>query len=65
MAENGRPPPPDDDGPSRKATILGIIAAAFLLAGMIWLAQIFIQQQKLEECVQSGRRNCVEIERPN
>lgn len=64
MTESGDQRPPEDDKNNTKATLIAIIVVVVLLAAMIWVAQIFVEQQQLEKCIQSGRTNCVEIERP-
>jgi hypothetical protein len=67
---NAMPPPPpkddDDDGGDRqRGVILGVVAAVvivvlgFLLVWKMW------QNEKLQECVLSGRRDCAPIDIPD
>ncbi len=55
---------PDDDpdpaGPRRRA-LLALLAIVALLAGGLWLERRMHTDRVLEDCVLSGRRNCVAI----
>jgi hypothetical protein len=59
------PRPPDDDRESeaerrRSNLVLLLVAAGIVVVG-VWLVNWIIDQRKLEECFESGRRNCVPI----
>jgi hypothetical protein len=59
------PHPPDDEHESeaerrRSNLILLLVAAGIVVVG-VWLVNWLIDQRKLEECLESGRRNCVPI----
>jgi hypothetical protein len=59
------PHPPDDDRVSeeerrRSNLILLLVAVAVVVVG-VWLVNWLIDQRKLEECLESGRHNCVPI----
>jgi hypothetical protein len=59
------PHPPDDDRVSeeerrRSNLILLLVAVAVVVVG-VWLVNWLIDQRKLEECLESGRNNCVPI----
>jgi hypothetical protein len=59
------PRPPDDEHESeaerrRSNLILLLVAAGIVVVG-VWLVNWLIDQRKLEECLESGRRNCVPI----
>jgi hypothetical protein len=59
------PRPPDDEHESeaerrRSNLILLLVAVGIVVVG-VWLVNWLIDQRKLEECLESGRRNCVPI----
>jgi hypothetical protein len=59
------PHPPDDEHGSeaerrRSNLILLLVAVGIVVVG-VWLVNWLIDQRKLEECLESGRRNCVPI----
>ena len=46
-------------------TFINLAAAAFLLAlafAVVWVVKSLDDQRKLQNCLNSGRRNCVEVE---
>jgi hypothetical protein len=53
-----------DDGHHRRVMIIAIIAVALLLGAMVWVTKLIISQQKLERCLASGRRDCLQINVP-
>jgi len=59
------PHPPDDDRQTeeerrRSNLILLLVAVGIVVVG-VWLVNWLIDQRKLEECLESGRHNCVPI----
>jgi hypothetical protein len=59
------PGPPDDDRVSeeerrRSNLILLLVAVGVVVVG-VWLVNWLIDQRKLQECLESGRHNCVPI----
>ena len=59
------PRPPDDDRVSdeerrRSNLILLLVAVGVVVVG-VWLVNWLIDQRKLQECLESGRHNCVPI----
>ena len=59
------PRPPDDDRVSeeehrRSNLILLLVAVGVVVVG-VWLVNWLVDQRKLQECLESGRRNCVPI----
>ena len=59
------PHPPDDDRQTeeerrRSNLILLLVAVGVVVVG-VWLVNWLIDQRKLEECLESGRHNCVPI----
>ena len=58
-------PPPDDEHESeaerRRSNLILLLVAAAIVAVGVWLVNWLIDQRKLEECLESGRRNCVPI----
>ena len=53
-----RPEPPDN----RRGAIAGLIIAAVILAGGLWLARDLTAASKMQDCLMSGRTNCNVIE---
>jgi hypothetical protein len=61
--------PPDADEPEerRHRLFVNLVAAAFLLAlaiAVVWVVMALDAQRKLQNCLNSGRRNCEEIAQP-
>ncbi|MGE3245339.1 MAG: hypothetical protein AB7F96_05850 [Beijerinckiaceae bacterium] len=55
----------EQSGPAhRRAMAFAALAVIALLAAMIWVVQLIVAQQKLERCLQTGRRDCLQIEAP-
>ena len=57
----------DSEGRDERAhrTFVNLAAAAFLLLlaiAIIWVFKTLDDQRKLQDCLNSGRKNCVEIE---
>jgi hypothetical protein len=60
-------PPPRDDTDYRqrfRVNLIAGVAIIFLLALVFVTVKLFSDQQKLETCFASGRRNCVDIAAP-
>lgn len=57
--------PDDDEGDRRLANIVLAIGFVVLVGGGIWLANAMIDARKADECLASGRRNCIPIEVPS
>jgi hypothetical protein len=60
---------PDAEEPDerRHRVFVNLAAAAFLLAlaiAIIWVVMALDARRKLENCLNSGRRNCEEIAQP-
>ena len=60
---------PGDEEPDerRRRVFVNLAAAAFLLAlafAIIWVVMALDAHRKLENCLNSGRRNCEEIAQP-
>ena len=60
--------PGDDEAEERRHRVfVNLAAAAFLLAlaiAVIWVVMALDARRKLENCLNSGRRNCEEIAQP-
>lgn len=49
---------PHQERARRRATLIAAAALAVLLAVGLWVAQSLSDQQTLERCLSSGRRDC-------
>jgi hypothetical protein len=56
------PPPANDDGAGRSRANLAALIAIVVLALLGYLAFNYIdQQRKLQNCLDSGRRDCAQL----
>jgi len=55
--------PPTEEERRRTNLIMLCVAAAVVVIG-VWLVNWMVDQRKLQECLESGRRNCAPIEAP-
>ena len=44
--------------PGNRANIAALIAVAVLTAALLWVAMTIVAHNKLQNCIDSGRRNC-------
>ena len=56
--------PDDDEGDRTLANIVLLVGFVALVGGGIWLANAMVDWRKADECVASGRRNCLQVEVP-
>jgi hypothetical protein len=56
--------PDDDEGDRTLANIVLAVGFVVLVGGGIWLANAMVDWRKADECVASGRRNCLQVEVP-
>jgi hypothetical protein len=62
-----RPPDAEDPEERQHRLFINLAAAAFLLAlaiAIVWVVMALDAQRKLQNCLNSGRRNCEEIAQP-
>jgi hypothetical protein len=59
-----RDPDEDEEADRRLANIVLAVGFVLLVGGGIWLANAMIDARKADECISSGRRNCIPIEVP-
>jgi hypothetical protein len=65
MSALAKPNPDDDEERDRTATnIFLIVGFVVLVGGGIWLANAMVNARKIDNCLSSGRRNCIPIEAP-
>ncbi len=59
-------PNPDDDEEGDRTTANIILAVGFvvLVGGGLWLASAMVDARKADDCISSGRRNCMPIDTP-
>ena len=50
-----------DDARRRTVLIATVAFVAVLLAGAVWLAGVISDNRKLDRCLSSGRKTCVEL----
>ena len=58
------PEPPDDDLPNR-TNIVALVFVAALFAGAYWVFNLLERHREIENCIASGRRDCIEIAPPS
>lgn len=61
---NSREPDDDEEGDRTTTNIILIVGFVLLVGGGIWLANAMIDARKADECMSSGRRNCIPIDVP-
>jgi hypothetical protein len=62
-----RPERPDDEDAAGSHTLANLVLLAFfvLIVGVgIWIVGVMLDARKLQDCVSSGRRNCMPIDVP-
>jgi len=59
--------PPDDEGPGRSniAAIVVIVVIVVLFAGAYWVFNLLERHREIQNCIASGRRDCIEIAPPS
>jgi hypothetical protein len=57
-------PDEEDESDRRLTNIVLAVGFVVLVGAGIWLANAMIDARKADECISSGRRNCVPIEVP-
>ena len=55
---------PDDEDDRKLANIVLVIGFIVLVAGGFWLANAMVDARKADECISSGRRNCIPLDVP-
>ena len=64
---NDKSPDAEDPEERRHRLFVNLVAAAFLLAlaiAIVWVVMALDAQRKLQNCLNSGRRNCEEMVQP-
>jgi len=56
--------PPDDDGPGR-SNIAALVVIVVLFAGAYWVFNLLERHREIQNCIASGRRDCIEIAPPS
>jgi hypothetical protein len=59
-----RDPDEETESDRRLANIVLLVGFILLVGGGIWIANAMLEARKADECMASGRRNCVPIETP-
>jgi hypothetical protein len=58
------PDPEEDESARRRNNILFLVAAVLVVLAGIWLVNKMIDLRNMQNCLESGRRNCAPIESP-
>jgi hypothetical protein len=58
------PDPEEDESARRRNNILFLVAAVLVVLAGIWLVNKMIDLRNLQNCLESGRRNCAPVETP-
>jgi cytochrome oxidase assembly protein ShyY1 len=61
------PDPPDDDEDDerrRRNNVLVLAVTAIIVVLGIWLVNKFIDMRNVQNCLESGRRNCAPVSQP-
>ena len=56
--------PEEDESTRGRNNMLFLVAAVLLVLAGIWLVNKMIDLRNLQNCLESGRRNCAPIEAP-
>ena len=56
--------PEEDESTRRRNNMLFLVAAVLVVLAGIWLVNKMIDLRNLQNCLESGRRNCAPIETP-
>ena len=67
MGESGPPPsaePPEDEGHRNLVNLLAAIFVIVLAIAAIWVVKALDERRRLENCLASGRRDCLELIEP-
>ncbi len=57
-------PAPEAEEAEARSSLVGLVIAILLVVGGIYLMLQMRDNAKLQDCVASGRRNCVPVEVP-
>jgi hypothetical protein len=58
------PNDPDDEDDRKLANIVLVVGFVVLVAAGFWLANAMVDARKADECISSGRRNCIPLDVP-
>ena len=61
---DGSPEPEDEAADRRLANIVIVVGLALLIGSGWWLANALFEARKADNCISSGRRNCVPLDVP-
>jgi hypothetical protein len=49
----------DDERARRRTQLIGLLVVVVLIVGGLWLANVLGSASRIQDCVMSGRTNCV------
>ena len=50
---------PEEERARRRTHLIGLVVVVVLVLGGLWLANVLGAASKIQDCVMSGRTNCV------
>ena len=50
---------PEDERHRRRTQLIGLLVVLALVAGGLWLSSVLGAASRIQDCVMSGRTNCV------
>ncbi len=53
--------PDEDDAPRGRANIAALVFIVLLFAGAYWLFQLLEHHREIQNCIASGRRDCIDL----
>jgi hypothetical protein len=59
---NGSPEPEDEAADRRLANIVIVVGLVLLIGCGWWLANALFEARKADDCMSSGRRNCIPLD---
>jgi len=58
------PPDHEDERDRSRNNVLFLVVAVLVVVAGIWLVNKLIDMRNLQNCLESGRRNCAPVESP-
>ena len=62
---NANPSNPPEEGNRSRANIVALVFIVALLAAAFWVFKLLQQSNDIQNCIASGRRDCIDLARPD